>query len=192
MVSNWEPPSQILPHLFLGSYTCTHNREELLKLGIKYVLTAVFPMKMISICRYILNLTDSPNLHPNSFIYLQCPVKDSSSEDILPLFEKVFTFIDQVRIICQLGVFTFSDYLQASSNSACLIHCHVGVSRSPAFVLAYLMHKKERNLRESYELLVSARKHVSPNPGFLQQLMAFEDSLFECISINFDTDNLSD
>ena len=41
------------------------------------------------------------------------------------------------------------------------------------------MHKKERNLRASYELLISARKHVSPNPGFLQQLMAFEDSLLE-------------
>jgi hypothetical protein len=54
------------------------------------------------------------------------------------------------------------------------------------------MHKKERNLRESYELLISARKHVSPNPGFLQQLMAFEDSLFGSISINFYADNPSD
>jgi len=68
----------------------------------------------------------------------------------------------------------------------------VGVSRSPAFVLAYLMHKKERNLRASYELLISARKHVSPNPGFLQQLMAFEDSIFGSISINFYEDNPSD
>jgi len=61
----------------------------------------------------------------------------------------------------------------------------MGVSRSPAFVLAYLIHKKERNLRTAYELLVSIRKHISPNPGFLQQLMAFEDSLFENISIDW-------
>ncbi|CAF1128650.1 unnamed protein product [Adineta steineri] len=159
MTSNWEAPSQILPHLFLGSYSCTHNKEELIKIGIKYIL----------------NLTDSPNLHPNSFIYLQCPVKDSSSEDILPLFEQVFNFIDQ-----------------ASLNSACLIHCHMGVSRSPSFVLVYLIHKKERNLRESYELLIKARKHISPNFGFLQQLMAFEDSLFGNISIYFDQDNSFD
>ncbi len=68
----------------------------------------------------------------------------------------------------------------------------MGVSRSPAFVLAYLMHKKERNLRASYELLISARKHVSLNAGFLQQLMALEDSLFGSISINFNADNPSD
>ncbi len=65
----------------------------------------------------------------------------------------------------------------------------MGVSRSPSFVLAYLIHKKERNLRASYELLISARKHVSPNPGFLQQLMDFEDSLFGSISINFYADD---
>ncbi|UJR11649.1 hypothetical protein I4U23_015830 [Adineta vaga] len=154
--TNWEIPSQILPHLFLGSYSSTRNKDELLKIGIKYIV----------------NLTDSPNIYPDSFIYLQCPVKDSSSEDILPLFEQIFSFIDQ-----------------ATPNSACLIHCHMGVSRSPCFVLAYLMHKKERNLRESYELLVQARKHISPNSGFLQQLMAFEDSLFGSISMNFYENN---
>lgn len=54
------------------------------------------------------------------------------------------------------------------------------------------MHKKERNLRASYELLIGARRHVSPNPGFLQQLMAYEDSLFGSISINFFADTLFD
>ncbi|CAM4797357.1 unnamed protein product [Rotaria magnacalcarata] len=80
MASNWEPPSQILPHLFLGSYSCTHNKEELLKIGIKYIL----------------NLTDSPNLHPDSFIYLQCPVNDSSSQDILPLFEELIVTVSHL------------------------------------------------------------------------------------------------
>jgi protein-tyrosine phosphatase len=68
----------------------------------------------------------------------------------------------------------------------------MGVSRSPCFVLAYLIHKKERNLRSSYDLLISARKHVSINSGFLEQLMAYEDSLFGSISINFYEDNSSD
>ena len=99
MISNWEPPSQVLPHLFLGSYSCTSNKDELLKMGIKWVLTIMFDKKGTFIFRYILNLTDSPNLHPDSFIYLQCPVKDSSSQDILPLFEEVFNFINQVRIM---------------------------------------------------------------------------------------------
>jgi protein-tyrosine phosphatase len=65
----------------------------------------------------------------------------------------------------------------------------MGVSRSPCFILAYLIHKKERNLRSSYQLLITARKHVSINRGFLQQLMAYEDSLFGSISINFSEDN---
>lgn len=65
----------------------------------------------------------------------------------------------------------------------------MGISRSPCFALAYLMHKKERNLRASYELLKNARKHISPNFGFLQQLMAYEESIFGNISINFYEDD---
>ncbi|CAF1279270.1 unnamed protein product [Adineta ricciae] len=159
MALNWEAPSQILPHLFLGSYLCTRNKDELLKLGVKYIV----------------NLTDLPNLYVDSFVYLQRPVKDSSSEDILPLFDEIFNFIDQ-----------------ATPTSACLIHCQMGASRSPCFALAYLIHKKERNLRESYELLTRVRKHISPNHGFLQQLMAFEDSLFGSISIDFFADDYAD
>lgn len=68
----------------------------------------------------------------------------------------------------------------------------MGVSRSPCFVLGYLMHKKERNLRASYELLIAARKHVSLNSGFMQQLMVYEDSLFGSISMYFYADNSSD
>lgn len=62
----------------------------------------LFSIRTAYLDRYILNLTELPNLHPDSFIYLQLPVKDSSTQDILPLFDAVFNFIDQVKILIDI------------------------------------------------------------------------------------------
>jgi protein-tyrosine phosphatase len=55
-----------------------------------------------------------------------------------------------------------------------LVHCHGGVSRAAALVLAYLIGEEGLSYTTAWERLRKARPVVAPNDGFVQQLRAFE------------------
>ncbi|CAL4206176.1 unnamed protein product, partial [Meganyctiphanes norvegica] len=55
-----------------------------------------------------------------------------------------------------------------------LVHCVAGVSRSPSFVLAYLVKYGGMSLREAYQHVHDIRPCVRPNHGFFEYLIAFE------------------
>ena len=55
-----------------------------------------------------------------------------------------------------------------------LVHCHGGVSRAAALVLAYLIGEEGLSYSTAWERLRTARPVVAPNSGFVQQLRAFE------------------
>ncbi|XP_056626749.1 uncharacterized protein LOC130438690 [Triplophysa dalaica] len=57
-----------------------------------------------------------------------------------------------------------------------LVHCARGVSRSAALVLAYLMIHQRLTLSEAINI-VSARRNILPNAGFLQQLCQLDSTL---------------
>lgn len=57
------------------------------------------------------------------------------------------------------------------------MHCHAGVSRSATVMIAYLMTKNQWSYEESLTFLKSKRKWVKPNPGFVEQLKAYERRL---------------
>ena len=54
----------------------------------------------------------------------------------------------------------------------------MGVSRSATLVIAYLMIKKQMDVRDALRLARSHRD-VDPNEGFLQQLCNFNKVLFK-------------
>lgn len=56
------------------------------------------------------------------------------------------------------------------------VHCAVGVSRSAALVLAYLMIHHHLGLLSSIRC-VQQKRWVFPNRGFLRQLVALEQKL---------------
>lgn len=58
-----------------------------------------------------------------------------------------------------------------------LVHCHVGVSRSATLVLAYLMLKQHLTLVEAI-CAVKENRGVTPNRGFLRQLIKLDCQLF--------------
>ena len=63
----------------------------------------------------------------------------------------------------------------ARTGGGCvLVHCHGGVSRAAALVLAYLMKSEGLGYEEALRQLRTSRPVVQPNPGFIQQLLAFE------------------
>jgi hypothetical protein len=55
-----------------------------------------------------------------------------------------------------------------------LVNCAVGLSRSPAFVIAYLMKTKKMSLNEAYQTVKRARPKINPNSSFMRQLQEYE------------------
>ncbi|CAF0842930.1 unnamed protein product [Rotaria sordida] len=65
-----------------------------------------------------------------------------------------------------------------NSSSRILVHCNLGISRSTTILLAYLMKTYNATVLEAFKFLRHRRPIVSPNIGFLRQLIEYEYELF--------------
>eukprot|EP00878_Enallax_costatus_P009919 GHUV01010356.1.p1 GENE.GHUV01010356.1~~GHUV01010356.1.p1 ORF type:complete len:259 (+),score=71.90 GHUV01010356.1:1009-1785(+) len=101
--------------------------------------------------------------HPDSFTYLKIDVLDKPFVDIVSHLAEAVQFIDQA----------------ISAGSAVLVHCRAGVSRSATIVIAYQMWKQKEGLKASIEATRKARWGVLPNPGFLCQLLEYEQLQYD-------------
>lgn len=118
---------------------------------------------------HILNVTvECRNHFPDEFTYLQLPIEDSKETSLDKVLPKGIAFI------------------QSAAGSTILVHCTVGMSRSAAMVLAYLMVVKKMRLKEGMQLLKSHRPITSPNIGFLAQLIDMEKSIFGEASLDIE------
>ena len=75
----YDPPNQIEPNLWLGSYQSACNKSNLICLKIKNILIVGNRMKQ---------------KFPESFNYLQIPIDDDERENIFSLFPKLIKFIE--------------------------------------------------------------------------------------------------
>ena len=55
------------------------------------------------------------------------------------------------------------------------MHCKAGKSRSVTAVIAYLIHANHWTLSRAYAFVLERRKGISPNIGFVSELMTFEE-----------------
>lgn len=55
------------------------------------------------------------------------------------------------------------------------VHCKAGKSRSVTAVIAYLIHANHWTLSRAYQFVLERRKGISPNIGFVSELMTFEE-----------------
>ncbi|KAL0573668.1 hypothetical protein V5O48_008297 [Marasmius crinis-equi] len=60
-------------------------------------------------------------------------------------------------------------------SSATYVHCKAGKSRSVTAVIAYLIHSHHWTLGRAYKFVCERRKGISPNIGFVSELMSFEE-----------------
>ena len=60
-----------------------------------------------------------------------------------------------------------------------LVHCMGGASRSPTFVIAYIMWKYTLPYNNALELVNQKRPFIFPNDGFKEQLKLFESLLIQ-------------
>ena len=61
-------------------------------------------------------------------------------------------------------------------SSPVYVHCKAGKSRSVTVVLAYLIYANAWTLKTAYAYVSERRKGISPNIGFVAELMAFEEN----------------
>ena len=93
---------------------------------------------------------------PKEFERKIIKVQDLPRENIIQYFGECINFIE--------------------GDTKILVHCTMGISRSPTIILAYLMWKNQLKLEEAFKLVRRIR-NINPNYGFIRQLQIFEDLL---------------
>lgn len=142
------PPFQILPHLYLGC---------------RKVATCLPGLRQCNVT-HILNVTSSiPNQFQalEGFVYKQIEVEDKLDVDMMQHLSGAFQFIEDAR----------------ANGDKVLVHCHAGRSRSVTIILAYLMKFYNHTLESAHEYVEQRKPDISPNLGFMGQLLDFECSL---------------
>ena len=68
------------------------------------------------------------------------------------------------------------DYVRRTGGKI-LVHCEAGISRSPTICMAYLMKTKKLRLEEAFDYIKQRRSLISPNFGFMGQLLQYESEI---------------
>jgi protein-tyrosine phosphatase len=81
---------------------------------------------------------------------------------------KVYPIEDNDRYNVQKHFNEFNRLLDHKlKETSVLVHCAAGISRSPTFIIAYLMHREHLSFLEAYALVKQKRHIIKPNENFL-------------------------
>lgn len=137
----------IIPCLYLGGIDAAVDTARLVDQGIRAVVCC---------CREV----EFPSKDENANLeYYRVDVEDMSREPIELFFEEATEFISQF----------------ISREQPVLVHCRAGVSRSASIILAYLIRYHNYNLHDAFFLTRSHRRQISPNIGFIEKLIEWEE-----------------
>ena len=100
----------------------------------------------------------SPQYKNQSIKHKIFDINDSDNSNIIKYFKEALLFIDEQEKV--------------------LVHCLGGISRSATLVIAYFMWKNKLTFEESFNMVLEHRL-CSPNNGFREQLLIFQDKLKE-------------
>ncbi|KAF8966882.1 hypothetical protein BDZ97DRAFT_1698163 [Flammula alnicola] len=144
--------STILPNfLFLGpELTAVEQVEELQELGVKRILNIAA------------ECDDDHGLRLTEVFdkYYKIPMRDTvEEENITKGVREACEFLDDARL----------------HSAPTYVHCKAGKSRSVTAVMAYLIHANHWTLSRAYAFVLERRKGISPNIGFVSELMSFEE-----------------
>ncbi|OHS93063.1 hypothetical protein TRFO_12079 [Tritrichomonas foetus] len=130
--------------LYIGSEIAAQNRELLKNIGITHIVN--------------LNGHHTIAAFPDGFQYFTVKMSDSCFEELDEEFWKAVEFTK--RAINQGG--------------KVLVHCRLGISRSAALCVAYLMERKKMSFDTAFLALKAKRPAVNINQGFVEQLKSKE------------------
>uniref|UniRef100_A0A3B4WKU9 Si:ch211-223p8.8 n=1 Tax=Seriola lalandi dorsalis TaxID=1841481 RepID=A0A3B4WKU9_SERLL len=149
---------EVWPHLYLGDMFMSHDKFGLWQLGITHVLNAAHG----KLC-----CKGSDDFYGTTVKYFGVPANDLPTFDLSPFFYPAAEFI-HLALTSGGGV--------TCPSRKVFVHCAVGVSRSAALVLAYLMLHHRLTLLSSIRC-VQEKRWIFPNRGFLRQLIALDRQL---------------
>jgi len=107
---------------------------------------------------HILNVSCKEYTKRSYFEYLDIQILDTHSEDAKKHFRITNRFIKKAR----------------DSGGKVLVHCEAGKSRSPAFILAFLIGVEKIKLKDGLALLREFVPEVEPNDAFMTQLQEYD------------------
>lgn len=144
--------STILPNfLFLGPELTTEEHvQDLKELGVKRILNIAA------------ECDDDQGLRLKEVFdrYYKIPMRDTvEEENIARGVREVCEILDDARL----------------HSAPTYVHCKAGKSRSVTAVMAYLIHANHWTLSRAYSFVLERRKGISPNIGFVSELMNFEE-----------------
>ncbi|WOO84384.1 Dual specificity protein phosphatase 1-B [Vanrija pseudolonga] len=145
--------STILPSfLYLGPEITTRQDVEALQaLGVKRILNVAFEC----------DDDEGLGLRQEFDRYLKIPMRDTVEESgVGKGIRDACDFLDDARL----------------HSAPAYVHCKAGKSRSVTVVLAYLIHANAWTLKTSYAYVAERRPGISPNIGFVAELIQFEES----------------
>lgn len=174
--------SEVIPgFLFLGPEIV--NSEQLLGL------------KARSIQR-ILNMAeecddDVPGLK-DTFVYTKVAARDTvEMKNIDETLKKAVHVISELLLhfiyylyLIYIYIYIIHCFLDDSKkhHAPIYVHCQAGKSRSVAAVLAYLVVSEHWTLKRAYRHVVKVRPNISPNIGFVAELMKMEEAVHGQVS----------
>lgn len=110
--------------------------------------------------RRILNVADV--LLPggsSETLHLHVPLSDHGDSDLATVIPQCSKLIDEGRDV----------------GHTVLVHCALGVNRSPTVVLGYLVHRRGWTLRRAYAHLYQRRSFISPHTRYIKQLCELDE-----------------
>ncbi|KAF8631613.1 hypothetical protein AX15_002359 [Amanita polypyramis BW_CC] len=142
----WKNIDTIIPNkLYLGNISAARSTRSITEHHITHIL---------SVCQDQIPAEDAQS----GFNHMRIAVEDVDYADLLIHLPSACQFIDQA----------------IKSGGVVLVHCHQGLSRSPAVVAAYLMWSQKLGATQAIDLIRKARDQIWINPGFQEQLVLFE------------------
>ncbi|KAI7898065.1 TIP-1 family-domain-containing protein [Cokeromyces recurvatus] len=141
---------EIIPGLFLGPFSACRKTNELKDLGITHILCCV------DLAEAKLFRTDLLAQH---FKYHQLIVTDSNLQNLIQYFPSTSNYIHNI--------------LQQQKGKV-VVCCNGGMSRSPTFIVAYIMEYFNVDASQAYEFVQTKRLCINPNDGFKSQLKEYE------------------
>jgi hypothetical protein len=146
-------PAQVLDHLYCGSRIDALNFTLLRRLRITHVLNCAPKFRDY-------DAPESPYEDGQSGVvdYLELDILDNPSYPIIQAhYARAKGFIDKAK----------------DSGGRALVHCELGVNRSAALCVAYLMDLEQISLLRAVRQLQIDRPNILCNEGFRRQLVNF-------------------
>ncbi|OBZ91659.1 Serine/threonine/tyrosine-interacting protein [Choanephora cucurbitarum] len=141
---------EIVPGLFLGPFSACRQVEKLKQLGITHIACFVDETEA--------RLFRTENL-TQFFEYQQFIITDSNLQNLIQYFPQTSHYFHHVI---------------SGLQSKILVCCNGGMSRSPTFVIAYIMEVFRIDASQAYHYVQGKRLCINPNDGFKSQLKEYE------------------